>query len=176
MEKYLHEDLTKSFWIDGLQRQVKLRKSAISEIMDWCNVLQFEDNDNKIGRDEMIDLIKYIDQVVFSEYDQLSQNDHDFLIHVNENLLYTDDHENHLPIPVYSLIRPNNPVQFINHILLSMGRFDSEIELTMQCSIQECFAKAKIIGNKICRDKIEEYLKQLFKNTSANKLDIFPPA
>ena len=69
MEKYLHEDLTKSFWIDGLQRQVKLRKSAISKILDWCNVLQFEDNDNKIGRDEMIDLIKYIDQVVFSEYD-----------------------------------------------------------------------------------------------------------
>ena len=40
----------------------------------------------------MIDLMKYIDQVVFSEYDQLSQNDKDFLIQVNKNLLYADDH------------------------------------------------------------------------------------
>ena len=59
----------------------------------------------------------------------INDNDALFLHHINSNLIDEDENQAHLPIPVYSYIKPTTGVQFINHIMLSMGRFTSEIDL-----------------------------------------------
>ena len=51
----------------------------------------------------------------------------------------------HLPVPVYSYVRPTSGHKFILHVLLSMGRFTTEVELTMHSSLRESFRAAKLI-------------------------------
>ena len=52
----------------------------------------------------------------------------------------------HLPIPVFSYIKPTTGFQFIHHVLLSMGCFDTEVDLILHPSLREAFPNAKLIG------------------------------
>ena len=61
--------------------------------------------------------------------DDDEENDIDFFEFAESHLLFNDCSEEHLPIPVYSYQRPDMGVQFLLHILLSMGRFSTEIDL-----------------------------------------------
>ena len=54
---------------------------------------------------------------------------------VKKEIIHDSSRDEHLPIPVYSYLKPTLGVQFIHHILISMGRFYTEIDLTMQPSI-----------------------------------------
>ena len=59
METFLTVDLEESQWIDGLQRRVTMRKSAIDELLEWCLRLELEEPNEYIpDREEMIQLIK----------------------------------------------------------------------------------------------------------------------
>ena len=42
METYINDDLSDTLWIDGLQRQVKVRKQALPELMLWCDKIEVE--------------------------------------------------------------------------------------------------------------------------------------
>ena len=50
-----------------------------------------------------------------------------------------------LPIPVFSNVKPLNAPRFIIHILLSMGRFQTECDLWGEPSLQLAFVKARLI-------------------------------
>ena len=59
---------------------------------------------------DMISLINYINHVISVDEDELTNLDKDFLSHVESNLIYCYTNNEHLPIPVYSFIRPNNVI------------------------------------------------------------------
>ena len=61
----------------------------------------------------------------------------EMVAHIENNLVYNDDHEDHLPIPVFSYIRPTMGTQFILHLLLSLGHFSTEIDLLVHPNIKE---------------------------------------
>ena len=42
MKKYITDYLSDTIFIDGLQRQVKVRKQAFPELMLWCDKIEFE--------------------------------------------------------------------------------------------------------------------------------------
>ena len=121
MNNCIHPDLHQTMWIDALQRQVKMQKTAIREVIEWCNEIETE---NFIeGRIETIQLFRRIHKVLtIDDIDELDEDDRDFLDHANENLLFHDDKQKHLPICSYSYVTSTNFIQFINHILSSMGR------------------------------------------------------
>ena len=41
----LSDDIKASFWIDGMQRQIKLRRLAIPEVMEYINALSDTNNE-----------------------------------------------------------------------------------------------------------------------------------
>ena len=42
METYITDDISDTLCIDGLQRQVKVLKQALPELMLWCDKIEVE--------------------------------------------------------------------------------------------------------------------------------------
>jgi len=82
-------------------------------------------------------------------------------VHLYANLLHNDQPKEHLPIPVFSYIKPTIGVSFLLYIMLSMGRFATEIDLTLHQSIRECFRYAKMIGPENDEDSLTSYTKTM---------------
>ena len=52
METYITDDLSDTLWIDGLQRQVKVRKQALPELMLGCDKIEVEFKNEDASRNE----------------------------------------------------------------------------------------------------------------------------
>ena len=55
--------------------------------------------------------------------------ENNFVQFKNQNFLFDDSSEEHLPSLVFSYVRPTFGTQFILHILLSLGSYVTEIDL-----------------------------------------------
>ena len=68
--------------------------------------------------------------------EELDNNNKQFYEHVNKNLLLTYEEEKYLPIPVYPLLTPTIISQLINHIMLSLGRYATYLDMPLNVSIR----------------------------------------
>ena len=87
-----------------------------------------------------------MNSVLAMDRSELNEDDFDFLNNVDSNLVQSHPDGYHLPYPVFSYTKPTMGVQFLLHILLSLGHFDTDINLTTHASIRKCFRYAKLIG------------------------------
>ena len=78
-----------------------------------------------------------------------------------KEIIYDSGRDEHLPVPVYLYLKSTLGVQFIHHILISLGRFTTEIDLTIQPSIREALRYAKLIGPSNNKQDLECYSDQL---------------
>ena len=154
MRDVLRLNLCNSSWIDCLQRVVKVRKRALPEIMDLIES-KLSDQTYQLMEHitQMTNLFQKIHSIYFHEdrgrllMNELNNDEYEeFLIHVESNLMEHDDKEDHLPIPVFSYSIPTMNTSFLLHVLLSMGEFETEIDLMQHQSIRECFQYSKLIG------------------------------
>ena len=95
------------------------------------------------------------------------------LTHVHTQLVDFDDDHEHLPIPVYSYIKPTMRVQFILHILLSMGHFVTEIDQISHFTIRKCLQYAKLIGNRTDEESLQNYSSNLCRRFNEEQLVYF---
>jgi predicted GIY-YIG superfamily endonuclease len=175
MNDLLTDNLTETHWIDGLQRKVKIRRSAIPELLEWCSYLETEEANVEVaGKESMIEVMKQIEYVLENDDEDILDDDGiSFLSHVKENMIY-DDEKEHLPVVVFSYVLPSNGIQFLNHILLSMGRFSTEIDLMTHSSIKECFCHAKLIGNSDEIEDLRQYSNDLLVKYIKDQIRYFP--
>lgn len=165
------DDVTKTSWIDGLQRQVKVRTKALKEIEKWCEKIINDDNidmeDDNEPKTIMINLFRRIIRVNNGE-----ESDEEFCDHVKKNLLH--DENMHLPIPVFSCINPTMGSQFIYHIMLSMGRFSTEFDISVSDTIRECLRKCKLIGTETDNESLRKYARKLLRRYIEEQLQYYP--
>ena len=91
-----------------------------------------------------------------------------------KEIIYDSGRDEHLPVPVLLYLKPTLGVQFIHHILISLGRFTTEIYLTMQPSIRESLRYAKLIGPSNDEDDVQCYSNQLLYLWIKEQLQYFP--
>ena len=127
----LSDSIYSSIWVDSLQFKVQLRFKALPEVLDYIESLSYS-NEEEEEVYNMIELMKKIDYVMNICINELSTEDQQLLEFVNEHFIYDDKDIDHLPVPVFSYIKPTMGVQFLHHILLSMGQFSTEIDIVMQ--------------------------------------------
>ena len=60
MNEGIRDELKETLWIDGLQRQVKLRKNALKEVYEWLSTIDIENNPQVQGQAEVIQLFSDI--------------------------------------------------------------------------------------------------------------------
>ena len=176
MNEGIRDELKETLWIDGLQRQVKLRKNALKEVYEWLSTIDIENNPQVQGQAEVIQLFSDIIYVIREDNSGLSRAhiQQSFYQHVVSNLIYDDSEMNHLPIPVYSFIRPSNSLHFVNHILLSMGSYNTDIDMMMKPSLRECFRSVKLIGDSNEEEALQSYSNSLLVRYIKEQVRYFP--
>ena len=175
-KELLSENLQASSWIDGTHHQIKVRRKAFSEIQHY---LSFSHNTDRYNMNDpkyiMIIFFKNLIQVYnnFENGRQLSDSDLAFYEFSKKNLVFFDN-DAHLPIPVYSYIKPHMNTRFILHILLSMGQFDTEYDLNLQQSLRESLRYAGLIGQSNNSDDLKTYSNKLLYRYITEQLVYFP--
>ena len=110
--------------MDGFGRIVQVRKKTIQDIIIWLHdIIQYDDDFNEDnGKNVIYQLFQFISDIINS-------NTGNLLIH----FVYNNEVELHLPIPVYSYIRPDMRTQFIGNFPNSMSLVDGWITTAGQC-------------------------------------------
>jgi len=176
----IHTNLRCSAWINGFNQKVKVRKNAFHEIIPWCEEIlrnaQDDIDDQAEARVEIANLFISLGQF-FQSHNSIS-GDHNyddcFFTFAKEHLVFEESINTHLPIPVYSFIKPTMATQFIHHILLSMGQFETEIDLIMQPSIKDALRYAKLIGASDNEEELESYSNKLLYTFITKQLCYYP--
>ena len=179
---YISTNLYRSCWIDCLQRFIQVKKRALPEIMLWCDKRQNETNiQNNVLI--MIQLFKDINTIVQSNdggrsvlQGQQRIGDFDeFSTHVWTQLIYDDDDEkDHLPIPVFSYIIPTMSTSFLLHIMLSMGKFETEIDLITHQDLRGSLKYCHLIGNNTDEESLLQYANDLTRKWIIEQVQYFP--
>ena len=161
MDEKLNIDIRKSCWIDALHHQVRIRAKALNEVLDH---LEKRNRDGEIVEEsdqQLFRLLKVLNNNwPPSRNTRLSDADKTLLAFAEKELLYVDK-EDHLPIPVFSKVLPSVGNQFILHLMLRCGRFETEVDLTLHASLRECLRYAKLIGNDNDYDSLITYTNDL---------------
>ena len=169
------QSIDQSIWVDKLQQQIRFRKNALPEIIEYINSLEIENvNDIPDGLLDMANLFKKINNILQHPIELLNEEDTHFLQFINEDLVDDDSSSDLLPVPVYSYIKPTLGIQFIHHILLSMGRYATELDLIMHPSLRESLRYAKLIGPSNDPDDLVEYSNKLLYRYIEDQLQYFP--
>ena len=125
-------------WVDGLQNQVYLRIKAIPELsrfLDGIDISSDVEDLVNVMSEYFGEIIDLHDQFkIFGGFE--SDEDNINWNHIQRNMLYDDD-SRHIPIPVYSYIKPTMGPRFIHHIMLSLGEFHTEVDLILHRKLRE---------------------------------------
>ena len=98
IEEGLKTNVVESMWIDGIGRQVKIRKMALKEVREHLAGLEVELAHSVTLKDHLCHVI---------------DND------IDCGLFFHDDKEEKLPIPVFSNVLPDHPNAFLLHLMLT---------------------------------------------------------
>ena len=70
--------------------------------------------------------------------------DLEFKLHVVKYLVHKEELD-HLPISVFSYVIPTLHVPFLLHIMLSMGQFETELDLVAHLTLRESLKHCRLI-------------------------------
>ena len=180
IDDLIGDSLYESIWVGNLQQKNLVRIKALPEIMEYIDSIDNGQVDSlplTIGMASMVALFKKIDhciKVEESDENELDEEEGQFYDFAMEHLIHQDEDDNHLPVPVYSYLKPALGVQFIHHILISLGRFSTEIDLTMKPSIRESLRYAKLIGESNVPHELQKYSDKLLYTWIEEQLQFFP--
>lgn len=174
LENGIKLNLERSMWIDGLQHQVLVRKDALEEILQHFKECTFEFANNKSAQC-MVEWFQKIHRLncLARNENEMSSSEKDDWKFISENLLY-ECKERHLPVPVFSYVKPTMGPRFLLHILLSMGRFETETDLLLRRNLRESFRYAKLIGDSDDIDDLTKYSNCLLRKFIEEQLVYFP--
>ena len=175
LENKLSYDIKSSYFIDGLLNQIKVREEALDEVKEYLHKdigLPNLEDENYEAIKTIIDLFDKIFEVI--KDDTLDDEDEIFKTHVKENLLISHGPYYTLHTPVFSYTRPSNGAQFILHIMLSMGKFDTEIDLSLQGSLRDSLQYSQLIGSLHDPDALTTYSNNLMVQYFKEQVVTFP--
>ena len=164
------DDLRHSSFIDGIQYQVKIRRNAVDEVIQFINTKDLigAPEEEHTAIELMLELCEAIQNISNNGID----NGNQFESNIDQNIV-DNNSKGLLPICVFSQIRPTGGINFILHILLSMGRYDNEMEMTVQPSLRLCLREAKLIGPEDDIISLQKYSNDLLLRYITEQLKYF---
>jgi len=171
----LELSLNSCMWVDGLHNQVYLRTKAIPEMKEYLESVEVSNDIYDPSSVMMAFMQKLIElhEIYCGNMEFCCDEDHELGLFIQDNMLYDDD-DRHIPIPVFSYVKPTLGPRFILHILLSLGEFETEIDLILHENLRESFRYAKLIGLENDEASLKEYSSHLLKRYIEEQLIFFP--
>ena len=173
-ETLLNIDMFQSCWIDGMQHAVRVRKKAIPEVIQYIQQLN-----------QPMDEVTNNMAIIFKKMQNLLQTDDDsdhehndedaaFLEFAKANWIFDCKGSKHLPIPVTSQIKPTMGPRFILHIMLTLGEFDTELDLTSHRSLRDSLEYAGLIGPSREIEDLQLYSNRLLRRYIEEEVVYYP--
>lgn len=123
----LKQDIRSCWWIDGIGRRICLRKCAILDFVSHLGQL----------RDNLLDC----DSILLRDYLEES------LLHVLEggtSIFVYDDGKRETPTVVFNRVNPQQNMRFVYHVLLQLGKYDTELDFKHCSTLREIFFNADL--------------------------------
>ena len=137
----LDVDVKRSAWVDGLNCRVRLRRAAIPEVAEYVR-----SNRRRLNIDRNLELL-FVRLARYQLDPPLLGQRREQWNEWQESLLCRQWQERaHLPLVVYSNIKPTQMHRFVLHVLLSMGEFNNELELFSVGDLRESFKVAGLVN------------------------------
>ena len=175
IEEKLNIDENMSFWIDGCSKITKIRYKAIPEIKSYLSSIQSDIDTNNPN---------YYTYHIFTQIVELYEKKNvSIIMSENENIkwdhieifwVHIDSNEVHLPVIVFDYIKPSIPTRFILHILLSLGRFETEYDLLLHTTLRDSLRYTKLIGPSNDPQDLQNYSDKLLKLFIEEQLVYYP--
>lgn len=166
----LCDDINECPWIDCLGRRVKIHALALDDVLDLVerNLEDYESIDQFDEANEFRILMNLAVKDMIRMYqasesgDQLSDEELEWVEDtICPNFIHFDETMRNLPIPVASDVRPDNAHQFLTHIILSLGKYDTEIDALSHPNTRDCLRAVGLIGNSSDADQLRQYSNNL---------------
>ena len=166
-------DQLKDKWFDCLKRRTRIRKSALGELEAHIrsNIeKEYLDDPSAIRMNETI--LEIISRAMQDD-SSLSPDELRRKRDICDTFI-VDDKGALPPIPVVSQITPSNQQQFIIHILLTLGRYDTEKDVLLKPTMRECFREARLIGPNDDEDSLRRDVGEILYRYITEQL-VFSP-
>ena len=145
IESELNEDIKECSWIDCLGRKIKLRIIGIEEIMSMIeenidNLPDIEESTETefFSREMNIYIKEILEQYKNNVINTTSEANSERIVTIKKKYFH-EDHHDLLPIPVFSNTTPKNTIHFLIHIILSMGKYQTELDALCNPSFRQSF-------------------------------------
>lgn len=180
------DDIYKSVWFDAFHHKVKVKVTALDEILEHLSYVQEREVFNISNDDSstqsmlmsplfcMYELFMYLIRLLRADEVRLDDEDVTFLDFAYEHLVDQECIGKHLTVPVFSYVKPTMGVHFIFHVALSMGRFASEVNICLQPSLHESLRYSKLMGPSNDAVELQKYSRNLLKEFILTQLVYFP--
>ena len=145
----LCSDLLQCPWIDCLGRRVKIRQLAIREVLTLVESNLQELNALTETNDETEFHIRVNTAVIniIEAYQEVEVGSMSDEFDDEEIYIHRDVGTGNLPIPVLSNTSPTNVTQFLTHIILSLGKYETEINALTHQTSRGCLRSVGLIRN-----------------------------
>jgi len=166
-EIHLHHNLYLCAWLDGLEYRILVKPKGIVKI------LELPECTGETRR--LFELLNYICYGVIPPTNHhMNHTMHDLQL-LKKRFVDLDFGLNtHLPLPVYTLVKPKQATRFLIHILLSMGSFSNEGELFSGATPTKWFRNAKLLPGQNDDPVTEEDILNLTKKVILEQLLFMP--
>ena len=171
----LNIDTLHCSWIDCLSRKVRIRKLAIDEVLKMLEVNindlrnLHDPTDKELFAHEVNETIIEIIRIYLTKRNIPNLSDEERIA----DFFYSDETDN-LPIPVVSGISPENAQQFLTHIILSLGKYNTEIDALNHPTIRDSLREVGLIGHETNQDSLKSYSQQLTSKYIKEQVVYYP--
>jgi predicted GIY-YIG superfamily endonuclease len=124
-------DFLKSAWIDGFNCYVRLRYGALPRLLEYMETLSDDDFEcDLIDRSARTIRVKFFEELYQLACQQIRHTASQATVWNSRKQIYlVGDASEELPVIWFNSVRPGNSARFLYHLLLSMGKFDNEVNL-----------------------------------------------
>ena len=189
------EDVWRSQWIDGLDKRILVRRSALQSIvLKYSSQMINFNSTMKQDKSRGMDIFLLFHSLLFIKNGGFS-NEHEALLssiqlgtlsfrkriqafkgNVNCRLYFDMTYNDPFPpLPLYNIVKPSNANKFFVHILLTMGSFNTEYELWDVANIRDAFVNAGLLSsNHETKADVYEQFKSVARDYIASQLLYVP--
>ena len=175
IEEALSENIQNCAWIDCFGRKVRINILAIDEVLIMIekNLNEYRNIDSpntaqRFAYDMNLCIIGLI-RMFNSPDNTIGDNMMDIM-----NIFFYKGEEDLLPIPVVSGTSPSNAHQFLTHILLSLGKYNTEIDVLVHPTIRDSIRYVGLIGDATDEDSLKQYSAKLLDKYIREQLVHYP--
>ena len=174
MKNALSRDLKKCLWIDCLGRSISLRRSALDEavLLVEQNLRDQTETERQMNfhiNETILELIR----VYMINDEDLSADELSWKKSTISHLIH-DDEVSLPPVPVMSNPSPYSSHDFYVHIILSLGSYETEIDVLQHGTPRECLRKARLIGPNNDEESLYRYANELLHKYIVEQLVFYP--